>query len=107
VYRKLLPRPVMALSRGIYAAQETLERGVAALAHRAVEVMRDPLRFGEPYLGRGLFQRGPHGGGTSGERQAEYSEHRYRPPVGVTMVAVLLVFGGLALWHLLRLARGA
>jgi multicomponent Na+:H+ antiporter subunit D len=102
VYRKLLPGPVLALSRGIFAGQEAIGRSVAAVTDRVVWFSRNPLRLAERWFGRGVFG---HEGASARDR--EYSADAYRFPVGAAVFAVLLVFGGVAVWHLLQLARGA
>jgi multicomponent Na+:H+ antiporter subunit D len=102
VYRKLLPGPVLALSRGIFAGQEAIGRGIGAVTDRVAWFSRNPLRLAERWFGRGVLG---HEGAS--ERDREYSADAYRFPVGVAVFVVLLVFGGVAVWHLLQLARGA
>jgi multicomponent Na+:H+ antiporter subunit D len=100
LYRRFLPGPLLALSRGIFEGQEAIGRGVGVLADALVRFARNPLVVAEPYFGRGILEppRGPGG-------RREYSEDRYRFPVGATVFAVLVVFGSVAVWHLLELAR--
>jgi multicomponent Na+:H+ antiporter subunit D len=102
VYRKLLPAPVLALSRGIFAGQEAIGRGLDAVTDRMAWFSRNPLRLAERWFGRGVL-----GHEAASERDREYSADAYRFPVGVAVFVVLLVFGGVAAWHLLQLARGA
>lgn len=101
VYRKLLPAPALALSRGIFAIQQAIGRGVGALTDRAVWFSRNPLRLAERWLGRGVFESEG-----AQEHDRGYSVDAYRFPVGLAVFAVLLVFGGVAMWHLLQLALG-
>ncbi len=101
VYRKLLPGPVLAASRGVFALQEAFGRAVGRFADALVEAMRNPLRIAEPLFGRGTLEHESESGAPPA--RPEYSEHRYRPPVGVAVLAVLAVFVGVATWHLVRI----
>lgn len=97
IYRKPLPVLVMALSRGIYSAQERFGRWVGALAMRVLALVESPLAEAERALGRGVLEEE--------EEIPAYRRDPYRVPVGTTVLLVLGVFAGLAVLHLL--SRGA
>ncbi|RMG18199.1 MAG: Na(+)/H(+) antiporter subunit D [Deltaproteobacteria bacterium] len=91
IYRKPLPPLVMALSRGLYSAQERFGRKVGELAARALRQIESPIREAERTIGRGMVE----------EEHPAYRRDPYRVPVGVTVLLVLGVFAGLAVLHLL------
>lgn len=103
-YRKPLPPLVMALSRGLMAGQEAFGRGIGRLAEGAITFMANPLRVAERAFGRGILEPGRKAALERGEIPREYSEDRYRFPVGITVLAVLTVFGVVAILHLFQLA---
>ncbi len=91
LYRRLLPRPVLALSRGIFAFQTFLGEQLALLAQAGLTFLRKPLRGAERIFGRGILLPQP-----VREDDGAYTEDRYRFPVGNAVWMVLAVFALLA-----------
>ncbi|MDF1562029.1 MAG: Na(+)/H(+) antiporter subunit D [Deltaproteobacteria bacterium] len=91
IYRKLLPRPVLALSRGLFAAQGGIGEWMASLARAGITFLQNPLRGSERLFGRGILLPEP-----VKEDDGLYTENRYRFPVGNALWVILAVFGLLA-----------
>jgi multicomponent Na+:H+ antiporter subunit D len=96
-YRKPLPRLMLALSRGLFSAQEGAGRAAARGVHQVQAFLRDPLALADRVLGRGLLTPAEENGTDAHPTW----EDRHRPPLGTTLLVVLMVFAVMAIANLI------
>ncbi len=92
-YRRPLPKLMLALSRGLYGAQERFGVVAAALVSRAQAFLKNPMAAADRWFGRGML-------GVKGDGFDPPWEDRYRPPLGTTLLVVLAIFAVMAIANL-------
>ena len=105
LYRRPGKALFLGISRGLVRFQDAFGRGLAVVVAEGLHFLHNPLVLAERVLGRGVFEPRHAPGPGEGFGRSPYSEHRYRPPVGVTILVVLTVFAVVGLLTLLGRMR--
>lgn len=100
LYRRPLPWLVLAISRGLVATQDAIGTAFGAATAHGMRFLHNPLVVAEQLIGRGVFEPRHLPEIEPGQEVHRYSEHRYRLPVGITVLVVVSVFALVALYHL-------